>query len=81
VERSSLASPLRAADCTASGRREWATERKPHPAQDVAAAAAWRDLRALQTAYQHTDEATVLAAVSEPRRLREAKPEKAAEGA
>lgn len=56
-------------------RRKWATERKHLPAQDVAAAGAWRDLRALQTAYQQTDETTLLAVVSEPTKLRERKPD------
>ena len=53
-------------------RRKWATERKHLPAQDVAAAGGWRDLRSLQNAYQQVDEETLLAVVSEPRKLRSA---------
>lgn len=50
-------------------RRKWATERKHLPAQDVAAAGAWGDLRSLETAYTHSDEATILAVMTEPRKL------------
>lgn len=53
-------------------RRKWATERKHLPAQDVAAAGGWRDLRSLQNAYQQVDEETLLAVVLEPRKLRSA---------
>lgn len=42
-------------------RRAWASARKFLPAQDVAAAGGWRDLGALQTAYQHADPDTVRA--------------------
>lgn len=63
-------------------RRKWATERKHLSPQDVAAAGAWRDLRALQTAYQQTDEATLLAVVSSPQKLRDVVPDPGkAEGA
>lgn len=51
-------------------RRKWATERKHLPAKDVAAAGQWRDLRTLETAYTHADEETMLAVVTEPRKLR-----------
>lgn len=61
-------------------RRKWATERKHLPPQDVAAAGSWRDLRALQTAYQQTDEATMLAVVSDPTKLREVKAGKRSTG-
>jgi integrase len=54
-------------------RRAWATERKHLPRADVAAAGGWRDVRALELCYQRTDEATMLAVVTEPRKLREAK--------
>jgi hypothetical protein len=40
----------------------------------VAHAGAWLDLRSLQTAYTQPDELTVLAVVSEPTKLRDAKP-------
>ena len=53
-------------------RRAWATARKHLPAQDVAAAGGWRDLRSLQRAYQQVDPETLLAVVSEPRKLRAA---------
>lgn len=56
-------------------RRKWATERKHLPIQDVAQAGGWspNDLRTLQTIYQVADDETLLAVVSEPRKLREAK--------
>jgi hypothetical protein len=52
-------------------RRAWATARKHLPAQDVAAAGGWRNLRSLERCYQQIDEQTLLAVVTEPRRLRE----------
>lgn len=58
-------------------RRKWATERKHLATQDVMLAGGWRDSRSLETAYQHADEATVLAVVTEPRKLREAKADQA----
>lgn len=54
-------------------RRKWATERKHLPTQDVMHAGGWRDDRSLRKAYQQVDPATLLAVVSEPRKLREAK--------
>ena len=39
-------------------RRAWATARKALPVQDVMAAGGWRDVKALQTAYQGADPAT-----------------------
>jgi integrase len=62
-------------------RRKWATERKHLPTQDVMAAGAWRDARSLQTAYQHADPATVLAVVTESRKLRDANPDEQAKSA
>jgi hypothetical protein len=53
-------------------RRAWATARKHLPAQDVAAAGGWRDLRCLQTAYTQVDERTMLAVVTSPVRVRDA---------
>jgi hypothetical protein len=53
-------------------RSVWATARNHLPAQDVAAAGGWRDLRSLEKCYQQVDPATLLSVVSEPRRVREA---------
>lgn len=44
-------------------RRLWATERKPYPDIDVAAAGGWRDTRALKASYQKADPENVLRAV------------------
>ena len=57
-------------------RRKWATERKHLPDVDVARAGGWseKDPRALKTSYQQVDEATLLAVVSEPTKLRAVKP-------
>ena len=44
-------------------RRGWATARKHLPVQDVMAAGGWRDPKALQTAYQAADAATILRVV------------------
>jgi integrase len=54
-------------------RRKWSTERKDLPAQDVALAGGWRDLRSLERSYQKADAQTVLRVMTEPRKLREAK--------
>lgn len=40
-------------------RRAWATRRKHLPVQDVMAAGGWRDVKALQRAYQASDPETV----------------------
>tara|TARA_B100000470_G_scaffold144159_1_gene111802 strand:+ start:186 stop:347 length:162 start_codon:yes stop_codon:yes gene_type:complete len=40
-------------------RRAWATRRKVLPVQDVMRAGGWRDVKALQTAYQSADPETV----------------------
>ena len=40
-------------------RRAWATRRKAWPVQDVMLAGGWRDVKALQTAYQSADPETV----------------------
>lgn len=55
-------------------RRKWSTERKHLPDVDVAASGGWADTRALKMSYQQVDEATMLAVVSEPTKLRDAKP-------
>ena len=44
-------------------RRGWAQRRKHLPVQDVMAAGGWRDVKALQTAYQAADPETVLRVV------------------
>ncbi|HEY6223222.1 MAG TPA: tyrosine-type recombinase/integrase, partial [Gemmatimonadales bacterium] len=54
-------------------RRKWATERKHLPDADVMAAGGWRDPRSLKGSYQKVDPETLLAVVTEPRKLREAK--------
>ena len=53
-------------------RRKWSTERKHLPRADVAVAGGWRDVRSLELCYQQTDQATLLAVVTEPRKLRDA---------
>jgi hypothetical protein len=50
-------------------RRKWATERKDRPIKDVAAAGGWKDVDTLLSCYQHADEETLLAVMSEERRL------------
>lgn len=51
-------------------RRKWSTERKDLPAQDVALAGGWRDLRSLERSYQKADAQTVLRVMTEPRTTR-----------
>jgi integrase len=52
-------------------RRKWAVERKDLPTADVAHAGGWRDFRSLEKSYQRPDDATLLAVVSESKKLRE----------
>jgi integrase len=52
-------------------RRKWATERKHHPLKDVAAAGGWNDTDTLVKVYQQADPQTLLAVMSNPRRLPE----------
>jgi len=52
-------------------RRKWATERKHLPLKDVAAGGGWKDLDTLLEIYQQADDASVLAVMSEPKKLRE----------
>ena len=52
-------------------RRKWATERKHLSLKDVAAAGGWKDVETLTTCYQQPDTDTLLAVMSEPRKLRE----------
>jgi hypothetical protein len=54
-------------------RRKWAVERKDLPTADVAHAGGWRDFRSLEKSYQRPDEATLLAVVTETKKLRDAK--------
>ncbi|HEX2681088.1 MAG TPA: hypothetical protein VHQ03_07330, partial [Candidatus Dormibacteraeota bacterium] len=53
-------------------RRKWATERKQHSLKDVAAAGGWKDTETLLTCYQHPDVDTLLAVMSEPKKIRDA---------
>lgn len=52
-------------------RRKWATERKHLNPKDVAAAGGWKDIATLLEVYQQSDDASVLAVMSEPKKLRE----------
>lgn len=52
-------------------RRKWATERKQSNPKDVAAAGGWKDVATLLEVYQQADEQSVLAVMSEPKKLRE----------
>ena len=53
-------------------RRKWATERKHLPVKDVAAAGGWKDVGTLLTSYQQADRETMLAVMSEPKKVTEA---------
>jgi hypothetical protein len=53
-------------------RRKWATERKHHSLKDVAAAGGWKDTERLLTCYQQPDADTLLAVMSEPKKMRDA---------
>jgi integrase len=53
-------------------RRKWATERKQHSVVDVAAAGGWKDTQTLLTCYQQPDAESMLAVMSEPRKVRDA---------
>jgi hypothetical protein len=53
--------------------RGWrATERKHHSLKDVAAAGGWKDTETLLTCYQQPDAETLLAVMSEERKVRDA---------
>jgi len=52
-------------------RRKWATERKHLSITDVAAAGGWRDTATLLTCYTQPDNETLLAVMSEERKVRE----------
>lgn len=51
-------------------RRAWATARKHLPLKDVAEAGGWRSTETLLRCYTQVDEATMLAVVSETRKVR-----------
>jgi integrase len=53
-------------------RRKWATERKAHSLNDVAAAGGWVDTETLLKCYQQPDKEALLAVMSEERKLSEA---------
>lgn len=53
-------------------RRKWETERKHHSLKDVAAAGGWKDTETLLTCYQQPDTETLLAVMSEERKVRDA---------
>ncbi|MDQ3516538.1 MAG: hypothetical protein M3403_07185 [Gemmatimonadota bacterium] len=50
-------------------RRKWASERKHLPLVDVAAAGGWKDTKTLVSCYQHADRDTMLAVMSESRKV------------
>ncbi len=52
-------------------RRKFVTERKHVPDVDLAEAGGWRSINTMKRAYQRADEAGVLEAVLDPRRLRD----------
>lgn len=52
-----------------SYRRKWVTERKAHPLTDIAAAGNWKSTATLLECYMQPDPKTVLAVVTEPRKL------------
>jgi len=51
--------------------RKWASERKHLPLVDVAAVGGWKDTQILVNCYQHEDRETMLAVMSEPRKVTE----------
>lgn len=52
-------------------RRKWATERKHLPLKDVAAVGGWTDTETLLNCYQQADPTTMLAVMSETRKVRD----------
>ncbi len=52
-------------------RRKWGSERKHLSLVDVAAAGGWKDTQTLLTCYQQPDPETLLAVMSEPRKVME----------
>ena len=53
-------------------RRKWATERKHLSLTDVAEAGGWKDTETLLTCYQQPDRESLLAVMSEPRKVSDA---------
>ncbi len=47
-------------------RRKWATERKPYPLRDVAAAGSWSDVQMLLSCYQQPDAETFRLVIEGP---------------
>ena len=52
-------------------RRKWATERKHLPDVDVAKAGGWRSVNTMKRSYQQADDAGVMEAIMETRKLRD----------
>lgn len=52
-----------------SYRRKWATERKDHSNQDVAAVGGWKSVQTLETCYQRPDRESMLAVINEPQKV------------
>ncbi len=52
-------------------RRKWATERKHLPLKDVADAGGWSEVSTLLRCYTQSDDETMLAVMSEPRKVTE----------
>ena len=52
-------------------RRKWATERKHLPDVDVAKAGGWRSVNTMKRSYQAADDAGIMEAIMEPRKLRD----------
>jgi hypothetical protein len=72
-EAAAALAPLDGSDFHAY-RRAWATARKHLPLKDVAEAGGWRTTDTLLRCYTQADEATMLAVVSETRKVRAVKP-------
>jgi hypothetical protein len=71
AEAAAMLAPLDGSDFHAY-RRAWATARKHLPLKDVAEAGGWRSTETLLRCYTQVDEATMLAVVSETRKVRAA---------
>jgi integrase len=71
AETAAMLAPLDGSDFHAY-RRAWATARKHLPLKDVAEAGGWRSTETLLRCYTQVDEATMLAVVSETRKVRAA---------
>ena len=52
-------------------RRKWVTERKHLPLKDVLVALGSKDLKTLMTCYLQADDETILAVMSEPKKVME----------